>query len=529
MKFSEKLFIKQFKTLNLISLILIMFISAFITYNLTILNLNRKKSDEIKTIAFLLSKNSLVVETLKSKKNSKLLNDYLDHIIIYNPKIDVITLNDTNGVRFYHINKNKIGTKTNFDFEKILKRKDNSIINNFKDELGLQKIAFNKIYSKNDDFIGFISVSALKENALFSFKELALTYGLLSLCILIFGTLILNLKLKLIKKFLLGYNPSDFKENFLIRNNVLDSIDEGIISTNLKGEITFLNKTAKNLLDYNRTSYKKNIYTLFPEAKISKILETGKPEINNEIYLKQKYMLITKLPVMENNKISGVILLIKNKTEMISLAEDLTGSNHLVKALRANTHEFKNKMHVILGLLEIKDVDAAINYISSISSSTNNFGFILKVIQNKIIAALIYGKFNYAKECNINLTLNKKSFLPNNNDYINNQDLVTIIGNLLENSIDSINQNKNSDDKEINLFISSTNKAFIITVDDTGIGIPDKNLKKIFQRGFSTKGNNRGVGLDLIKNIVDKKNGMINIDSEIDVGTSITIILKKNK
>lgn len=529
MKFSEKIFIKQFKILNLISLILIMVLSAFITYNISILNLNKKNIEEIKTISYLLSKNPLVIDTLEKQKYNPLLTDYLDHIIIYNPKIDSITLEDYGGTRFYHIEKTKIGSKSDLILLEGLKKNNSSFFENFKGELGLQKISFTKIYDRNGIPIGFVSVSALNENLNFSFEELALTFGFLLLCILIFGGLILNLKLSLIKKFLLGYNPSDFKENFLIRNNVLDSIDEGILSTNLRGEITFLNKTAKKLIDFHGSFYKKNVDTIFPEANISKIIKTETPEINEEIFLKGKYMLITRLPVFENNKISGIIVLIKNKTEMIKLAEDLTGSNHLLNALRANTHEFKNKMHVILGLLELKDTKAAIDYISSINNSTTNFGFIIKVIQNKILAALIFGKMNYAKECNINLILNKKSFLPNDNLFINNQDLVTIIGNLLENSIDSINLKNDSGDgdREINLFVSCSLKAFIISVDDTGVGIPDENINKIFQRGFSTKGKNRGVGLGLVKNIVDKYNGMINIDSEIDVGTSITIILKR--
>lgn len=526
MSFLEKKIIKKFKIINLSFFIIITIISIKISYSLIITTLNKKSVEEIQTISFLLSKNSQVINSLKEKKMNNFLNDYLNHIVIYNPKINNIKLINPEGTILYNIDNKKIGKKVSKNYLKASFLKDSSSLKTLKTDFGQETIAFSKIYFENST-IGLVSVSTLKEKINFSFNELFIGYSILILYLILIGFILLKVNLNLIKKFLLGYNPNDFKEKFLIKRHVLDSIDEGIISINLKGEIIFINKTAKKLINYPGDLHQKNIALIFPDTNLSKIFKDSEIVINKEVYLNDKFLLITELPIFETNKIKGATILIKNKTETLKLAENLTGSNHLVNALRANTHEFKNKMHVILGLLQTNNPKLAIDYISAINNSNTNFNLIFKVIHNKIIAALIYGKINYAKECDISLTLNKKSFLPDYNEYIGNHDLVTIIGNLLENSIDSIKEKKNSEDKNIHLFISHSDKGFIISVDDTGTGIKKEIRKKILERGFSTKGKNRGVGLDLIKNIVNEKNGIFNIDSEVNVGTSITIILKK--
>ena len=103
-------------------------------------------------------------------------------------------------------------------------------------------------------------------------------------------------------------------------------------------------------------------------------------------------------------------------------------------------------------------------------------------------------------------------------------DLITIIGNLTENAMDSLNE-KNELPKELTVGIFTKPHAMIITVDDTGNGISEENREKIFENGFSTKGDGRGTGLHLIKQLIEKHNGTISVESEEGVGTSFTVTL----
>ena len=66
----------------------------------------------------------------------------------------------------------------------------------------------------------------------------------------------------------------------------------------------------------------------------------------------------------------------------------------------------------------------------------------------------------------------------------------------------------------------------LMTVRDTGCGIPDKIKDKIFEKGFSTKGSGRGVGMYYTKQLVESLGGTISFESEEDIGTSFMVQLR---
>ena len=67
----------------------------------------------------------------------------------------------------------------------------------------------------------------------------------------------------------------------------------------------------------------------------------------------------------------------------------------------------------------------------------------------------------------------------------------------------------------------------IITVDDTGSGISSENMERIFENGFSTKGEERGTGLYQVKTMVENHGGKIIVESQKEVGTAFTVSFSK--
>jgi sensor histidine kinase regulating citrate/malate metabolism len=151
---------------------------------------------------------------------------------------------------------------------------------------------------------------------------------------------------------------------------------------------------------------------------------------------------------------------------------------------------------------------------------------VVNCIENKTLAALVYGKIGQAREQDITMTINSGSFLPEHNEYLSTNQLITILGNLLQNAIDATANKQGI--KEIELFTSCDEHKLKISVDDTGCGIPPEIQNKICQRGFSTKGNDRGIGMSLIAGIIEDKNGRFVIDSEPNEGTSIIVEIYKS-
>lgn len=237
-------------------------------------------------------------------------------------------------------------------------------------------------------------------------------------------------------------------------------------------------------------------------------------------------LLVDSLPVWNDSRYVGSLIVINDKTESIKMAAQLTGVDQIIGALRASTHETKNRMHVILGLLQIGELDEAIEFIQSAAGYDEEADRIRELIKNNTLAALLIGKRNRARELGIDLKVRKDSRLGEKSRFLSSAELVTIVGNLLENSFDAINE-KEKGAREISLYINETDDVLVITVDDTGCGMTENQVQSLLRGGFTTKGENHGIGMGLIKNILKGYDGLLDIESEPGEGTSISITINR--
>ena len=194
--------------------------------------------------------------------------------------------------------------------------------------------------------------------------------------------------------------------------------------------------------------------------------------------------------------------------------------------MRANNHDFTNKLHVILGLVQIGEYDKAISYIQNISIiQRETISKVMNTIENPSFAALIVGKIARASECNVKFILNEGSCLKNSHITLPSEALVTITGNLIDNALDSMNMDSTKKDKELSLGVYSRPNELLIIVKDTGTGIEEELKDKIFEKGFSTKGEGRGIGLYHTKQLITSLGGRISVESEVGIGSCFMVNL----
>lgn len=129
-------------------------------------------------------------------------------------------------------------------------------------------------------------------------------------------------------------------------------------------------------------------------------------------------------------------------------------------ALRAQSHEFMNKLHVILGLVQLKNYDELGNYIKDIAiyqqSETSE---IINHIKNSVLAGFLLGKQSYIREQGASLEVNCSTTIPNTANTEVIHDLITVIGNLLNNALDAVS----ASDKKISRYRSDTMTASLIS------------------------------------------------------------------
>ena len=208
--------------------------------------------------------------------------------------------------------------------------------------------------------------------------------------------------------------------------------------------------------------------------------------------------------------------------------EDLTGTRYLVDSMRANNHDFTNKLHVILGLIQMEMYDEATSYIQNITMvQRETISKVMNCINEPAIAALLIGKIARASELNVKFVLREGCYYSSADISLPSEVLVTVIGNLIENAFESMNDMNYDGQKELLFGMYSKPGALLITADDTGSGISDSNIGRIFENGFSTKGSGRGTGLYQVKNLIEAAGGKINVESQEGIGTSFTVSFKK--
>lgn len=220
------------------------------------------------------------------------------------------------------------------------------------------------------------------------------------------------------------------------------------------------------------------------------------------------------------------VLSIKIKREFLAFTEDFEGTKFLVDSMRANNHDFTNKLHVILGLIQIGQYEKAVSYIENISIiQRETISKVMNSIENPSLAALVVGKIARASECNVKFTIKEGTSYKNDDITVPSEALVTITGNLIDNALDAMNMDSSNTDKELQFGAYTKDGELLIIVKDTGPGIPKENLEKIFENGFSTKGTGRGIGLYHTKQLIESLGGKITVESQAGRGSCFMVIL----
>ena len=486
--------------------------------------MQEKLENELTSTAVTLANSDIIKQSIANGRCSEECTNYLDSLIKNNPDLDIITVADRQSVRLYHVNHYQVGKKfVGGDEDRVLVNGE-TYLNDAVGTMGLQHRAFAPIRDTQGDIVGFVMASTTMSRLDSLRKNITAIYGKLALGVILISILVAWLLSILIKRMLLGYSPGYLVHTYLVQNEILNNLSEGIVSVDKNGYIQLANTAAGKMLGQSIELLEgKKIDNLITDAQGQSLL---KSKITNASTSKPK-VLCTSVPLGEREEHSNTTLILTDKTEALQLAEQLNGSRHIVSMLRANKHEFMNKLHVISGMLQMGKQKDALQYIDSFAvEQAYVMGPVLQHIRNTSAAALILGKLGNMKELEIVLTLLPNSSLPEHSQYLSTNELITVLGNLLENAIEAINMNSAGKPRNIVLQIIEDQKGLSLNVSDTGIGIKPEILPRIYDNGFSTKDEkNRGVGMSLVKSIVDKHHGNIEVDSEPDNGTSFSIYI----
>ena len=459
---------------------------------------------------------------------------YLDSLKKSLYDVDVISIVNKNNQRFYHTNHSLIGTQYDGEQPDFSPVEKTFYIVNTNGPSGAQRRAYSALYSETGEYLGFIMVIILTEHVNENITQIITTYAILAVVAIVIELFITSRISKSIKNSLLGYEPDTISAMYLVRDNILESLKEGVIAVDKNGTILFTNNSAVKMLDKGSTATEfigKNI----EQIKNGNVIKTVLNGTEKEFGIQGQRMdgtdvIIDRIPIKHEEDPIDTICILHDRAEYTKLMEDLAGTRYLVDSMRANNHDFTNKLHVILGLIQMEMYDQATSYIENITMVQRaSISKIMNCISEPALAALLIGKTARAAELNVKFTLRDGSHFSNTDMHIPTEVLITVIGNLIENAFESMNAKTSTPESPNELLIGLFSKkdSILITVDDTGLGISEENKIRIFENGFSTKGKNRGTGLYQVKTMVENLGGKINVESQENVGSSFFVYFSK--
>ncbi|WHY77590.1 ATP-binding protein [Neobacillus sp. WH10] len=526
-KWLSRLSLKKMTTLLvLLSVFVSLVASAALLHRYVIQRENEMVKEKLKDIGRVVAKDPRVISEVSSDSFSSIVQDYTMDVM-KKTKVNFIVVLNNQFIRLSHPDKSVIG-KPFSNIEDA--RKSSNGVEHYSREQGILGEGtrfFTPIWNEKGEQVGIVCIGYVQEtiNQELWNAQKTIYIGLgVGLFVGLLGALYLANQLK---KTLLGLEPKQIAARMKEREIIKDSVSEGIIAVAPDQKVLLYNhnfsevmEKAKFTEEYMQDGYlTKDIFSLL----FKEVFETEESISNRVIVVNQLELIVSIKLIYVKGKIYGAVATIRDQSDMLQLIRELSGTEQYVDSIRAQNHKFMNQLHTILGLIELGKYEDVTHFIRVLNADyRHEIGFVTDKIKSPAIAGFLLGKSSELKEQGVELKIDSDSQFPNMTMGGLLHDFLLSMGVLLDNSKEAVAL---SVKKQVRLFLcyDEDEEVIICEIQDTGEGIEEQLLEKIFERGFSTKGEKRGYGLDAVQSIVKRYNGMVDVESKLGKGSIFRI------
>ena len=516
-------------------LILIISLALILGIAGTLINIHfetEKRDQNLQNVAEAIARSPILTgRGSTDTEDQEIFSEYLDTLKETLDDIDVISVVNKDGIRIYHSNHTLIGTKYDGNMPDFKSNTDGYYAVDETGPSGSQRRAYAAVYNEDGEYVGVVMAIMLMKNIKAETAQMLFIFLIITIVAILIEIIIAGELSGKVKKSLMGYEPDVFTAMYKMRDNILETLAEGILAFDSSGVIQFANESAVRMLcDDPWENIVGQKVDVIGDEILSRTIKNGDWERN--VNLAKADIILDRVPIKEDGITVGAIAILHNRAEYTKLMEELSGTRYLVDSMRANNHDFTNKLHVILGLIQMEMYDDASAYIQNITMvQRENISKVMNAVGEPAVAALLIGKIARASELNVDFVLREGCYYSSADMNLPSEMLITVIGNLLDNAFDAMNESPDyKEHRELMFGIYSRPDAVLITVDDTGSGIKEQDMEFIFENGYSTKGEGRGTGLYQVKTMVENFGGKITVESQEGVGSSFSVsFTKENK
>lgn len=506
----------------MISMILVNALFTFMLENV----LQKNMGQQAMMVAQLTAKNEDIIGAFDDQDPSEVIQPIAE-MIRMSTGASYVVIGNREGIRYSHPNPSYIGKRMGTSNEPIFQHND-SIIYEGTGISGPAIKAKTPVWNSKGEVVGVSSVGFLMNDFEKRVSEYKARIIGLSFLLLLLGVAGAILIARRVKKLIFGLEPEEISFVFKEKEATLESIRDAIVAVNMEHKVISMNKRARELFQEDQLAIGGQIQNIRVQEIIKEVIEKRVGQINRNIILGHQLYVMDLSPILEQHEVKGVVLTIRTVSEIEQLTDEVTKIKAFSDNMRAQNHEYLNKLNTIYGLLSLEQYDKAMEMISGeVKERQDMIEFLMSSVKDPLIAACLLGKMNRSKELKVTLEIDQESHLMGVPQTIDSKVLVTILGNIIDNAMEAAKE-KQGLDAMVRVSFTDLGRDLVFDVEDNGAGVPKERENSIFLEGFSTKnGENRGLGLSIVKNSLAILDGHIYIGESHLGGARFTIAIPK--
>ncbi|MDN3021321.1 sensor histidine kinase [Streptomyces sp. S.PB5] len=434
-------------------------------------------------------------------------------------KAEYVVIMNTKGVRWSHTDPKEIGGMVSTDPARALAGEEVMEI----DEGTLGRSARGKVPLRASDgtIIGAVSVGIAYDSV--RARLIHAIPGLLAYAggALAVGALAAWIISRRVQKQTRDLAFSDISALLAEREAMLHGIREGVVALDRAGRVRLLNDEAQRLLGIGDEAIGRSPDEALGAGRTADVL-AGRVTGTDLLTVRgQRVLIANRMPTDDG----GAVATLRDRTELEQLGRELDSTRGLIDALRAQDHEHANRMHTLLGFLELEMYDDAVEFVGEVVGDHRATAEqVTEKIEDPLLAALLVGKATVAAERAVALWISDRTRLPDR--LIDPRGIVTVVGNLVDNALDAVAGKPHA---RVEVELRAEGRTAVLRVRDTGPGIPAEHRELVFTEGWSTKKppahGKRGIGLSLVRRLAERQGGSATVTEAAGGGAEFTVVL----
>ena len=309
-----------------------------------------------------------------------------------------------------------------------------------------------------------------------------------------------------------GLDAAQLQSMYDYYDAVLHAVREGLMLVDGDGRVRLVNDECRRLLDLPEDVVGRPVSELGLVAPLERTLVEGTPRQDELHVTSARVLVLNQARAQWQGRDLGTVVTLRDRTDLQALTGELDTARGLTEALRSQAHESSNRLHAIVSLIELGHPERALAFATDeLQVSQRLTDSVVGSVGEPALTALLLGKAAQAAERGIDFRIAEDATWPQDTTPV--RDVVTIVGNLIDNAFDAVTPE--SGERRVEVSSRVEGDHVVLSVVDSGPGLPPDAVDQAFRRGFSTKeqgsAGRRGIGLALVAQSVARLGGEMEV------------------